>query len=170
MKSEIEVAQEESDDALAELERLVAELEEHCDGLSAAEADRDESWHYAIVRFHLGRGENYQKWQVSENGEVRYYDPDGTTLRMTNCRLRNRQGTAQRIFSGDNKTVCAWVACDTVEADPRPSQAPEGWSRVSYNPRVAPNWIAGGRNCDGEQVPELVSAGRGLYGNIGEAA
>lgn len=170
MKSEIEDAQTESDDALAELERLISELEEHCDEMASADAGRDESWHYAVVRFHLGRGENYQKWQVSENGEVRYYDPDDTTLRMTNCRLRNRRGTAERIHSGDNKTVCAWVACDSVRADPRPSQAPQGWSRVAYNPRITPNWTADGRNCDGERVPELVSSGRGLYGDMGSAA
>lgn len=43
----IEDVRQESDDALAELERLIADLEDsYEEAVASFEADRDESWHY----------------------------------------------------------------------------------------------------------------------------
>ena len=67
------------------------------------------------IRFNLGRGENYLKWKVtSPNGDVNYYEPNDVCLHMENCKLVNQQGTANKIFDGANKTVCAWIESETV--------------------------------------------------------
>ena len=65
------------------------------------------------VRFHLGRGANYMKWQVRDsNGGVRYYDPESVRQVMLNAKLHNRPNVAKKICEGANKTVCAWVECE----------------------------------------------------------
>ena len=116
------------------------------------------------VRFHLAKGRHYQKWQISQNGVVSYFDPSTTVLRMTGCQLHNQRKTAEKIFFGKNKTVCAWVRCDNVEVMPQlPNAVPEGWVRVKYNPKTAPYWVVDGVNRDGAKIAELVSDGRGLY-------
>ena len=121
------------------------------------------------VRFHLARGDNYQKWQISHNGEISYFDPATTVLRMTGCQLKNHRKTAEKIFAGENKTVCAWVKCDSVEVIQGSDKVvPEGWVRVGYNPKIAPHWVVDGVNVDGVKVEELVSDGRGLYANPAE--
>lgn len=64
------------------------------------------------VRFHLGAGKNFMKWQVKEDGRVSYFDPETTNLVLINAKLRNQIETAKKINQGANKTVCAWVECD----------------------------------------------------------
>ena len=104
------------------------------------------------IRFNLGRGANYLKWKVtSPNGDVNYYEPNNVCLHMENCKLVNQQGTANKIFDGANKTVCAWIESETVTIF-EPLIIPKNGSKVSYNPRVQPNWV-----CDGEIVD------KGLY-------
>jgi hypothetical protein len=44
--ADIDEAQQEVDEAVCELERLLEDLEDHYEAVSAAEADRDESWHH----------------------------------------------------------------------------------------------------------------------------
>lgn len=100
------------------------------------------------VRLHLGKGENYGKWQVKSMAGVRYYDPATVSLTLLDCQLRNQRGTAQKIFDGANKDVCAWVDCNEVlvEGPSTPTGLP-----VSYNPRIAPHWRSFcGENIDGK--------------------
>ena len=98
------------------------------------------------IRFNLGRGENYLKWKVtSPNGDVNYYEPNNVCLHMENCKLVNQQGTAKKIHDGANKTVCAWIESETVTIF-HPLNIAQG-IKVSFNPRVQPNWV-----CDGEIV------------------
>ena len=67
------------------------------------------------IRFNLGRGENYLKWKItSPNGDVNNYEPTEVCLHMENCKLVNQKGSAQKIFDGANKTVCAWIESETV--------------------------------------------------------
>ena len=69
------------------------------------------------VRFHLAKGKFYKCWQVtSPNGDKDYYDPETHNLFMWGCNLRNQRKTAEKIHSGEHKTVCAWVECDTFGA------------------------------------------------------
>ncbi len=116
------------------------------------------------VRFNLGRGKNYLKWKVtSPNGKVNYYEPNDVCLHMENCKLVNQQGTAQKIFDGANKTVCAWIECEVLTIF-EPLLIAKG-TKISYNPRVQPNWV-----CDGEIVHKglydvLYSFENGVYHN-----
>lgn len=111
------------------------------------------------VRFHLGAGENRMKWQVKDlHGVRRYYDPTEVSLEMLGCRLHNNRRVAERIRSGANKTVCAWISCSEVRVvAPR---ACSGYS-VRYNPKVRPHWTdESGIDLDGSAFGELVTSGR----------
>lgn len=120
------------------------------------------------VRFHLGAGPNFRKWQVTdlESRRVTYHDPESVTLRLTGCRLRNRKSTAVKIHAGSSKTVCAWIDCDSVEATP--SQGSADWPRISYNPRVAPFWQDDlGNDVDGARYESITTIGRAAYDSQG---
>jgi hypothetical protein len=120
------------------------------------------------VRFHLGAGPNFRKWQTTDlsTREVAYHDPEAVSLRLTGCRLRNRKATASKIHGGANKTVCAWIDCESVEV--LPAAAPSGGSEVSYNPRVAPNWRdTQGNDVDGAGYDGIVTSGRAAFALAG---
>lgn len=47
------------------------------------------------VRFHLGRGENYMKWQISElGGKPAYFKPEDVNLNLIKCTLKNNKKVA----------------------------------------------------------------------------
>lgn len=108
------------------------------------------------VRFHLGEGPHKGYWQVRDGRSVEYHDPNKTSLVLIGCRLVNRSGAAKRIFCGANKTPCAWIECQSIEA--RPSQAASG-EVVRYNPRIEPNWVFRGSNADGMEFARLQTCG-----------
>lgn len=114
------------------------------------------------VRFNLGKGRNFMKWQVKTGKRVRYYDPTQVQLTMIGCRLRNRPKTAQRIYEGENKTICAWVDCKSVTIQPIASH--KGRRIIQYNPKVKPYWRSGNnRNIDNCRYETIVSVGRHLF-------
>lgn len=119
------------------------------------------------VRFNLGKGKNYQKWKVSyPSGEVKYLDPSNVVLSMENCKLVNHKGTAQKIYDGSNKTVCAWIEADNVVIFYNIASIGLDISKgdkVSYNPRVTPNWVMNGENVDKQVVGDLVTIDRTVY-------
>ena len=116
------------------------------------------------IRFNLGRGENYLKWKVtSPNGDVNYYEPNNVCLHMENCKLVNQQGTAKKIHDGANKTVCAWIECEAI-AIFEPLNIAEG-IKVSFNPRVQPNWVCNGEIVDKGRFDVLYSFENGVYYN-----
>jgi hypothetical protein len=121
------------------------------------------------VRFHLGRGDNYLKWQVKvktkEGEHAGYYEPDECCLSMYKCRLTNQKTAAQRINKGENKTVCAWVKCNGISVF-IPSKIIEEKEKkpIYYNPKVAPYWRdEDGNNIDNEKYDNIISIGRQLY-------
>lgn len=114
----------------------------------------------AKVRFNLGAGKNFMKWKIEHSEGTIYLEPSEVFLRMTNARLRNQKGTANKIKEGANKTVCSWVLCDTVEII---SEAYIG-SQVRYNPRVNPFWMdAEGNNIDGTTHEVLYTNIKNIY-------
>lgn len=125
------------------------------------------------VRFHLGKGKNFMKWQVtSPGGIVKYFDPKDTQLRLVGCLLKNHKKVAQTIFNGANKTVCAWVLCEDIHITTdlliRTNRVPFGVDpemQVRYNPRVQPNWVYEDKIVDNCKFSELVSVDRGLFIN-----
>jgi len=114
------------------------------------------------IRFHLGRGVNYRKWQVfSLTTDVKYYDPDKVCIIMKDCKLINKENPAKKIYEGANKSVCSWIECTDVEIDHRAifrSSAIE----VSYNPKVIPYWELNGDNVDGYEFTQLFTVNNSI--------
>jgi hypothetical protein len=109
------------------------------------------------VRFNLGKGDNYMKWKVQyPDGGVHYYRPDHMQLIMEGCILKNSRSTALKILSGEHKTVCAWVLCDTVNIR-TDNFIPDNGQHVKYNPRVLPFWNRDGVDMDGCKIKEMYS-------------
>lgn len=117
------------------------------------------------VRFNLGKGVNYMKWKVEyPDGKVEYHSPVETQLVMNGCQLKNYKKTADKIFNGANKIVCAWVLCDSIEIrKSNYSQFDLTCERIKYNPRVQPNWLINGINSDGVNIDVIGSVDFGLY-------
>ena len=116
------------------------------------------------VRFHLGKGDNYKKWQVRniKDNSVAYYSPDEYHLAMHVCKLGNKPSVFTKIFNGENKTVCAWVWCDLVTA--YKGENTRVGKQYRYNPRRNPHWHSSDEhNLDNCEVGHLVTMGRGIF-------
>ena len=114
------------------------------------------------VRFHLGNGENYMKWQIRDNeGNVNYYNPEEVSLKLEDCFLRNQLGTSTKIFKGKiKKTVCGWVECSNVVI--REAQEVKG-VHLKYNPKKSPHWWLNDEIVNGQSFSEIVSSNKSLY-------
>ena len=62
-------------------------------------------------------------------------------------KLHNHKGTDKKINEGQNKTVCAWIMCRSVNVILAQSSSfkkyikEEGMTNVAqYNPRITPYW------------------------------
>lgn len=118
------------------------------------------------VRFHLAKGENYMKWQVKSPDSTEYYDPQRVRLHMVGCKLRNVRGTADKICNeGADKTVCAWVECDSVRVEMlslTDVTMSDGNDVLYYNPRILPHWfdtrvLGKPRNIDNWEYDNLIT-------------
>ena len=118
------------------------------------------------VRFHLAKGKNFMKWQVFDklHGTKDYYDPDTRSIIMRDCLLGNHATTAKKIFDGENKTVCAWVACNEVcVVDSAPTVGK--LTHYKYNPRKNPHWHTDTlNNADNLKFNVMVTNKRKVYG------
>ena len=117
------------------------------------------------VRFNLGRGKNFMKWKVQyTDGRIEYHSPTEVQLLMQDCVLKNYKNTAQKIFDGGEKVVCAWALCKAIEIKTNEFIKVElGDNIVSYNPRVTPHWVLNGENVDGKYLDNLISVDFKLY-------
>lgn len=118
------------------------------------------------VRFHLGKGDNYMKWQVFDRqlNTKDYFEPDSNCITMKKCILRNHKQSALRIFEGENKTVCAWIECDSyaVSEQPRPLAK---LTHYKYNPRKNPHWFTeDSNNADNLRFEMMTTNKRKVYG------
>lgn len=92
------------------------------------------------VRFNLGRGDNFMKWKVTgPNKEVQYLDPNEVSLILIKATLHNKRSSAEKIYQGHNKLVCAWVKCEDLKITHK-YKFNDNLSQISYNPKVAPHW------------------------------
>ena len=96
------------------------------------------------VRFNLGRGKNYMKWKIESKSGVEYHSPEDIQFVMKNCILKNNRKVAEKILNGENKSVCAWIMCESIsiyhkhlEIDEHLFDNPIG---IKYNPRQSPFW------------------------------
>jgi hypothetical protein len=109
------------------------------------------------IRFHLGKGANFMKWQIKTKTSTRYVSPDDVQLFMFNAKLRVQLGTSNKIHEGACKTVCAWIECeDLVYGDPWEQKGNFGDYRVKFNPRNNPNWIDENENIVNEETFPLI--------------
>lgn len=113
------------------------------------------------VRFHLGRGKNYKKWQVSCQKRKVYYDPNEVNLKLHDCKLHNNSKIATSIFKGANKTVCSWISCNAIEI--LPPKIIQG-KQIFYNPRSHPNWHSENEsNLDKQFFKTLQTYGKNVF-------
>lgn len=127
------------------------------------------------VRFHLGRGKNFMKWQVTSNlntGDgtgakhiVSYINPEENQLAMLGCKLSLQPTAAQKIHDGANKTVCAWIECESVQVlEVNRLKPNEQDYRIKFNPRQSPNWTDGYNNVvSGKEYEILFTNDRTLW-------
>lgn len=121
------------------------------------------------VRFNLGKGVNYMKWKIQyPNGAVEYASPTSTQLVMKGCTLKNSKKTAEKIFNGEHKTVCAWILCDSIQVKFDGFEAYDRYNcpTLKYNPRVEPNWVYNyNRNINADNLSfiEIGSIGSKLF-------
>lgn len=116
------------------------------------------------LRFHLGRGPNYKKWQLRHpNGSIEFFDPNTFSYTIYKGTLNNNVKTATRIFNGENKTVCSWISFDNgTHKHFNPSDI---YIAISYNPKVSTHWFVKGNesiNIDGFQGTIYIKE-RSLY-------
>jgi hypothetical protein len=117
------------------------------------------------IRFNLGKGKNFMKWKVQyPDGEIEYHSPADVQLIMQDCNLKNHKKTAQKIFDGGEKVVCAWILCKSLEIKTNDFiQADLFGERVRYNPRITPHWMLNDENVDGLPVDKIVTVDYGVY-------
>lgn len=121
------------------------------------------------VRFHLGRGENYKHWQISHYPDTLYLNPYQNNLILKECRLHNNRKIAEKIFAGENKTVCSWIFCKSVDFVLNSNFDKKKYKQIFYNPKTNPFWIDNEGNClDNLTFIEIRSIGKNLYVLINE--
>ena len=119
-------------------------------------------WDYK-VRFHLGKGENFKKWRVeSKDKLVNFYCPTKNSFVLHESFLRNQKGTANKIYQGESKTVCAWI--ESIDMDIIDYSNLNDYNLIfvsnflnyfiknntlDYNPRKNPHWNLDSGNVDG---------------------
>ena len=115
------------------------------------------------VRFNLSRGKNYMKWKIEyPDGTKEYLSPETHRLFMRTALLKNYKKTAQKIFDGGEKVVCAWIMCESIQVVKMESTEinQSNSSIIIYNPRVAPNWVYKGFDADGELFESIRTNGK----------
>lgn len=117
------------------------------------------------VRFNLGKGKNYMKWQIQSKSGVEYHYPVEVQLIMKNCKLKNNRKTAEKIFNGEmNKDVCAWIYCDSIIIKHENFERVWVKDRVRYNPRKFPHWVNYfDKDVDNFEYKEITTIDYGLY-------
>lgn len=118
-------------------------------------------------RFNLGRGKNYLKWKViGPSGEVYYLSPELYNIRLHNCTLKNRSKSANKIYNGSHKFICAWIECESIEFNDS-EELISDFEKISYNPRINPYWVNGiGENIDGLFFEELTTNNNKIYEKV----
>ena len=122
------------------------------------------------LRFHLGRGDHFMHWQIRHGENTHFFNPDGFKAVLHNAKLCNQRSTADRIYAGENKTVCSWIEFDKIELvrEAETKRMP----RLYYNPRHLPHWtwwvnqgIVDKENLDGTQYDTVIVNGTSIYIN-----
>jgi hypothetical protein len=103
------------------------------------------------------------KWKIWSKTGVEYHSPADVQLVMKGCQLKNNRKVAEKIFNGENKDVCAWVLCDSIEI--RFENFEKVWvkDKLSYNPRKQPYWVWNNWDVDNKRIDEIITVDYGMY-------
>ena len=126
------------------------------------------------VRFHLGRGKNYMKWQVrvkqgARTVDVYYYDPAEYQLEMRGCKLINKVNKAKKVHKAGKKDVAGWVKCEEVmiRKDFYPVLPIDNLEKLYYNPIKDVHWRresdAGEFAWDDSEYATLITDGKQVH-------
>lgn len=127
------------------------------------------------IRRHLGNGKHEGHFQIREYKSPRvqgdlvgYVNPSTHTLKMYECKLFNNDELAGRILTGEQakKKPCAWIICeefDIVSNDEIELSDYDNTTEVTYNPRVAKNWMQDGKVMDDEQMFYAITMDKEVY-------
>ena len=111
------------------------------------------------VRFHLGAGEHFKHWKITyPNGDYQFINPEKQNMIFHDCKLRVQKKTAERIYAGGEKVVCAWIECDWVQMLDLTSTG----QPLSFNPRVTPHWVYGSQIADNFVFSRIQTQGNKL--------
>jgi len=94
------------------------------------------------IRFNLGAGKNYRKWQIRSPADVQYIDPASAYMSIYNATLYNNRRIADGIYKGKNKSTCAWIAAESaiIHEGPPPVEPHHIKMPLFYNPKISPFW------------------------------
>ena len=118
------------------------------------------------VRFNLGRGKNYMKWKIQSKSGTEYHSPCDVQLILHNCQLKNSRKTAEKIFNGMDKEICAWVLCESITIKHNNFEKVWVKDKLTYNPRKQPYWVFNDNEADNQKFETIVSIDYGLYASI----
>ena len=106
------------------------------------------------IRKHLAKGRFYNQWQIkgndrctlqspsdSWNDTIAYFSPTGYQIECFDCSISLALSTAQKIYSGANKSVCSYLIARRYDWYRRGFFLnTDGMNQIRFNPRVSPNW------------------------------
>lgn len=114
------------------------------------------------VRYHLQNGKHKNHWQFKNNSNklLFYIDPKTAVIRLTDCVLINKRSTADQIYCGKTKTVCAWINHSDHEILSNQYQPNMELIRCNYNPKTNPFWnvcddLGHCYDIDNEHIPKM---------------
>lgn len=117
------------------------------------------------VRFHLGAGKNFLKWQIRDGKSVVYVDPSKDCLEMIGCKLVNKINKAKKVHAAGVKDVSGWVECEEVIINNEIDI--DNLEKLHYNPIRDPMWRresdCGEFAWDNSRYASLITQGRQVY-------
>jgi hypothetical protein len=119
------------------------------------------------VRYHLQKGQHYKHWQFKDTKTkyTWYVHPEEQIIELHNCVLYNNRNVADKIYTGANKDVCAWIKCKGVIYS-FDKDIPSYCTHLKYDPKILPYWhIHTGRNIDGFAFDTLYLTSKGVFYN-----
>ena len=119
----------------------------------------------AYFKKHLGNGRFKFHWQIREEGEVRYFDPNSCNLILYDCVLKNSRLAAQKIHAGANRQPVAKIQAESYEVNPHdPTQDYLLLKPIAYDPRVQPYFRDRyGNNIDGLKIKKIITVGNQVF-------
>jgi len=116
------------------------------------------------VRFNLSKGKNFGKWKIWSKSGCEYHSPEIVQLILYNCQLKNNRKTAQKIYDGENKEVCAWILCESITINHLDQfKNLQSNIQIKYNPRKNPYWDINNIDSDNLILEKIFTNEKKIY-------